>query len=255
MSKITKKIMAFVGTEDASELVTALAEHTDNIYAAVSSEYGKAPHPGGNITLLSKYLDEEDMERWMERVNIDIVIDGTDISAASEGKIIKDVCEKRGVEYYRMAAKYQINMHTSVVRKDDVLLREMEYTVGNVLVEGDADLFRLLTGVRAYDEKMFPVVPAEPEMLKSVLDMGYKKENIISINRLIHADMLIALFNEFGISDYIFPGTLKEGMSERLAAVDRSNVKAAVYGDFVRDEGMNADDMWDMFAERFGIED
>ena len=44
-------------------------------------------------------------------------------------------------------------------------------------------------------------------------------------------------------------------MGERLASADRSDVKACIYGDLVPDDGMSADDMWDMFAERFGIKE
>ncbi len=255
MAGINSKIMAFVGTEDASALVSALAEHTDDIYAAVSDEYGKAPHPGGNITLLSKYLDEERMSSWIDRVGVDIVIDGTDLPASEARAVIKKVCAEKGIEYHRIAAKQQMNLHTSVYRSREQLLRDLEYTVGNILAEGDAELCDMLTDVKDFSEKIFMMIPADPEILKNVLDAGYRKENILSVNRLIHADMLVAMFKEFNISDYVFPGYLTEGMGERLASADRSDIKACIYGDLIPDEGMSADDMWDMFAERFGIEE
>lgn len=255
MAGINKNIMAFVGTEDTANLVSALAEHTDNIYAAVSNEYGKAPHPGGNITVISKYLDEEKASNWIERVGVDIVIDGTDLSASGPREMIKKVCEQKGIEYLRIAAKQQRNMHTTFIRNEDQLLRELEYTVGNILAECDSKLYDLLTGVRNFREKTFIMIPAESGIFEKVIELGYKKENIISVNRIIHSDLLIAMFKEFGISDYVFPGNFKEGMNERLEAVDRSSVKAAVYGDFVQDEGMSVDEMWDMLAARFGIED
>ncbi len=255
MAGINKKIMAFVGTNDAAALVSALAEHTDDIYAAVSDEYGKAPHPGGNITLISKYLDEEKMSSWIDRVGVDIVIDGTDLPASGARAVIKKVCAEKNVEYHRIAAKQQINLHTSIYRNKENLLRDLEYPVGNILVEGEEELYGIITEVKDFSDKVFMMVPADPDIMKRVLDAGYKKENIISINKLIHSDMLVAMFREFEISDYVFPGYLKEGMGERLASVDRSDVKACIYGDLVPDDGMSADDMWDMFAERFGIEE
>lgn len=253
MAKINKKIMAFVGTEDASRLVSALAEYTDDIYAAVSDEYGKAPHPGGNITIISKYLDEEKMESWINRIGIDIVIDGTALSVPAERAIIKKLCERKGIEYYRIAARQQMNMHASIMRSSRQLIRELEYTVGNVLAEGDAELYDILTDVKNFSEKVFIIAPAEPEILKAVLDRGYRKENILSFNRIIHADLLKALFREFKISDYVFPGYLREGIPERLAAVDSSEAKAAIWGDLLPDDGMEPDDIWDMFSERFDL--
>lgn len=255
MAGINKNIMAFVGTADAANLVSALAEHTDDIYAAVSDEYGRSPHPGGNITVISKYLDEERAANWIDRVGIDIIIDGTDLSAVGPREMIKKVCADKGVEYLRIAAKQQRNMHTTFIRSEEQLLRELEYPVGNILAECDDELCERLAGVRQFSEKTFIMIPAESEVLEKVLSLGYKKENIISVNRVIHADLLMAMFREFGISDYVFPGYLKEGMNERLEAVDRSSVKALVYGDFVQDEGMSAEEMWNTLAARFGIED
>lgn len=256
MAGINKKIMAFIGTNDASALVSALAEHTDDIYAAVSDRYGKAPHPSGNITLLSKYLDEEMMSSWIEKVGVEIVIDGTELAASEERTVIKKVCSEKGIEYYRIAAKQQMNLHASVYRNKEQLLRELEYTVGNVLVEDDGgELYDIMTGVRDFSEKVLMMIPADPEVIENVLAAGYKKENILSVNRLIHADMLIAMFEELNISHYVFPGCLTDGMSERLASVDRSQVKACIYGDLIPDEGMTDDAMWDMLAERFGIEE
>ena len=58
LAGIDIKIMAFIGTDDCSDLITRLAKYTDKIYAAVSSAYGKSVFPGGNITLISSYLDD-----------------------------------------------------------------------------------------------------------------------------------------------------------------------------------------------------
>lgn len=251
---INKKIMAFIGSPDTAELVSALAEHTDNIYAAVSDDYGKSPHPGGNITLIAKYLNEEDIERWMDR-GVEIVIDGTDLIAEEARSIIKKVCEKKGVEYHRLVPKFRYTLSTTLIRQDEVMLRELEYTVGNVLVEGDEGLFRKLTGVKDFSEKIIPMVPYDEKLLRELIDMGYKLENIISFNRMLHSTMLTALFSEFNVSHYIFPGSYILGMGERLSSVDNSPVKALIYGELKQEEGNTAADLWDMFAERFGIED
>lgn len=255
MAGINRKIMAFIGTEETAELVSALAEYTDNIYAAVSDEYGKASHPSGNITLLSRYLDEEKMNSWIDRVGVDLVIDGTDLTAEAPRKLIAKVCESRNIEYIRIAKKMQTNLSTTIFRSQEQLVREMEYTVGNVLAEGDLTLMKMLTGVKDYQDKVFPMVSAEEGVFEALTDMGYRKENIISFNRMIHAGLLMALFQEFSISDYIYQGSLQIGLRERLEAVDHSAVKAAVYGDLAQEEGIEASAAWDMLSSRFGIGD
>ena len=180
MAKIKETIMIFVGTKEAAEFASALAEYTDNIYAAVSDEYGISPHPIGNLTLISKYLDEKNMKDWIGRIKADIVIDGTDIMAAAQREAIKKVCEERNIEYYHLAVKQQLNLHSTIYRNENQLQRDLEYVVGNVLAEGDTELFNILTGVSNFQEKIFIMLPADAEAIRKILNLGYKKDNIIS---------------------------------------------------------------------------
>jgi len=251
---INKKIMAFIGSPEVADLVSELAEHTDNIYAAVSDDYGKSPHPGGNITLIAKYLNEEDMERWMDR-GVELVIDGTDLIAQEARSVIRKLCEKKGIEYHRVVSKFNYTLSTTLIKQDDVMLRELEYTVGNVIVEGDEELFGKLTAVKDFSEKIIPLIPYDTELFNSLINMGYKLENIISFNRTIHSGMLTALFIEFKVSHYVFPGDYMLGMGERLTSVESSPVKALIYGELEQEEGYSAAALWKIFADRFGIED
>ena len=101
------------------------------------------------------------------------VIDGTDLPASGARAVIKKVCSERSIEYHRIAAKQQMNLHTSVYRNKDQLLRDLEYPVGNILVEGDEELYGLLTGVKDFSEKIIMMAPADPDVIKRVLDLGY----------------------------------------------------------------------------------
>ena len=249
------RIMAFIGTDDSAELMSELAEHISGMYAAVSDEYGRAKHPIGDITLLSKYLDRDNLIKWLDRNQTSLVIDGTSLAASEQRRLIKQVCDEKGIEYFHIAAKLQSNINTTIFRNDDQLIREFEYSVGRVMVQGDRHLFEVMTGVREYSDKVIPVIPADTELINSVVELGYKRENIISINRPVHSDLLIAIFHEYKVSNYVFLGSDLYGLQERLDSVDRSSVKGAVYGDFASEEGIEVNRLWDKLTERFGIED
>ncbi|MCI8283982.1 MAG: precorrin-6A/cobalt-precorrin-6A reductase [Firmicutes bacterium] len=262
MAEINKKIMAFTGSSDAAELVNMLSEYTNDIYAAVADEYGEAPSPSGNITLLSKYMDREKIISWIDRVGIDIVIDGISMSNEEMRKELKEVCESSGVEYFKLTEKLSINMNTSIWRSIEELARSIEYAAGSVLIWAGIELYlELAAYIKQNPDRgkgfgnLIIVLPPAPDMISKALEAGYESSNIICIDKDVHAEFIVAMFNEFNATHFVISGAEKQGLKERLRAVDLSSVKASVFGDIKGDDGMSMIDMWKLFCERFGIED
>ena len=254
MAKIDKKIMAFVGTAASSRLVSDIADYTDDIYAATASEYGSAPHPGGNITILSKYQDEEAIKRWIDR-GVNLIIDGTDVTAEEHREIIKKACAETGVEYLRVAASYDINLNTAQSSNPEDLIRAVEYCVGRVLVRGDMEIFKVLVDAKDYQTKVMPMIKNDPEILKELLAMGYPQENILGTDRVYSPEYMLALFKELNITHFIMMGSEKRGLTQRIESINRSMVKATIYGGLPAEEGLTAEKMWMMLCDRFNIDD
>ena len=252
--KIDRKIMAFVGSEDASKLVHVLSDYTDDIYACVASEYGKATHPGGNITILSKYQDEEAIKRWIDR-GVNLIIDGTAVTSDAHSAIIRKACEETGVEYLRIAANYEFNLNTTLGGTPEDIRRTVEYSVGKVLVKGDLDMLGTIAGAKDYQSKVIPMVANDPEILSSLLEMGYPAENILGTDRVYSSDFMIALFKELDITNFIMMGSDKKGFGERIESINRSMVKATIYGEVPEETGLNVQQMWEMLADRFEIDE
>ncbi len=262
MAKINKKIMAFTGSREATELVDMLSEYTDNVYAAVASEYGEAPDPGGNITLLSKYMDRENIVSWIDRVGIDIIIDGVAVSREELRDEIKSVCEVKGVEYIRLSENLKLSLNTSICRSVEDLARNMEYEVGSVLICADIQLYEALarimnseSGRRRSIDNLMIMLPPSPELLGRGLSAGYSRKNIICMDRKLHADFILAMFEEFNVTNFVIAGADKQGMKEKLEAADRSGVRLSIFGDIESGGGMDVKSVWNMLADRFGIEE
>lgn len=262
MANINKKIMAFTGSSDAAELVNMLSEYTNDIYAAVADEYGEAPSPSGNITLLSKYMDREKIVSWIDRVGIDIVIDGISMSNENMRKELEEVCKSRNVEYFKLTEKLSMNMNTSIWRSVDELARSIEYAAGSVLAWADIDLYcdlaAYITKVqeRAKDlDNLLIVLPPLPDMIERAFEAGYDSSNIICMDKDVHAEFIVAMFNEFNVTHFVISGAEKQGLKEKLKAVDMSSVKASVFGEIKGDGGISLTDMWKIFCDKFGIEE
>lgn len=253
MAKIDIKIIAFVGTEASSRLVDSIAVYTDGIYAAVSSRYGDAPLPGGNITLIQKYLDEEGLRKWIRNTGASLVIDGTAVSAADAGSMIRSVCEDLHLEYVRIVEERKIKSDTEICRDPSSLLRTIQYSVQNVLVEAEEDIFRILTEDPDYRKKIIPLLPPDSGLLQKLNDMGYPPEHIICTGRVLSAPFLQALFAEYNVTHYIFRGDVLSGLSERLDALNHSMVHATILGDPAEEKGRTAEQYLREFEKRFGI--
>lgn len=253
MAKIDIKIIAFVGTEESSRLVDAIAEYTDGIYAAVSSKYGNAPLPGGNITLIQKYLDEEGLRKWIRNTGASLVIDGTAVSAADSGSMIRSVCEDMQLEYVRIVEERRMKSDTEICRDPSSLLRVIQYSVQNVLVEAEEDVFRILTGDPDYQKKIIPLIPPDSGLLQTLNDMGYPPEHIVCAGKILSGSFLQALFSEYQITHYVFRGDILSGLSERLDALNHSMVHATILGDPAVEEGQTAEQYLYAFEKRFGI--
>lgn len=253
MSNIKDKIMAFVGTDALKAVIDELSEYTDNIYAVVADEYGKVSYPGGNITVISKYLDEDGILRWINNSDIKILIDGTAVYAAEESKIIRNAAEKAGVEYFRIVDRVEMNQRIHISRSAEDVLRRIEYAHGKVLVKGDKQLLHELTSWEKYRDKVCPLVKADGVLIKELLDAGYSSENIICHGKTLSVNFLISLMEEYDITQFIMMGYDSIGMQERLQAADIARKDVIICGELLQEKGYSPYAMWELLARRYKL--
>lgn len=245
--------MAFVGTHEVKALIDELSEYTDNIYAVVADEYGNVPYPGGNITVISKHLDEDGILRWIEGSNIKTIIDGTAIYADEESKMICEVAKKAGVEYLNIVRHVEMSQRIHISRSEEDMLRHIEYTHGNVLVKSDKRILQKLTAWDKYKDKICPMVLPDDVVLKKLTDAGYSRENIICFGRRLSSDFLVALIREYDVTQFVMMGSDKVGMQERLQATEIAKIDVVIYGEIEREQGFSVEEVWNILADRYGL--
>ena len=254
MSGIDTKIMAFIGTDDCADLITRLAGYTDKIYAAVSSRYGKSTFPGGNITIISSYLDGDGIQRWIDRSGIGLIIDGVSENAEEERDLIRKKAEENGIEYLRITHQLKMSKNIRICQSREELAGAFSYSTGTVLVEGSS-LYRFLTESGIDQERMVVLVRPDEDEIRSVKAAGCKEDHILSWNMIAHEHFLLALFEELQVRYYVMEGGSNRGIAEKIRAMNHSDAHALIDGHLTGQEGYTSRELWKMLKKRYGLRD
>ena len=95
-----KKICVFAGTTEGRKLVEFLSAQDCLVTACVATEYGRTLiEPGKNLTILTKRLDDSEMEELFRVEGFELVVDATHPYARVVTENISKACEETKVEY------------------------------------------------------------------------------------------------------------------------------------------------------------
>lgn len=236
----------------------SLAEYTDNVYAVVSEEYGSRQHVSGNITVISRYLDSENIKSWVNRVGIGVFVDGTEIYAALASEVIRKTAEELGVDYYKISSSVDIDFtHTSRCRDASDIVRDASYTVGNVLMIGCEDLIEDVVTEKngVLKDRVFTLLPPSEESIRLCLGAGYSPERILCMSMPQPAALLRGIIESKNITHMVIRAGDIESIKENLQAAEDLRIKVSLVGEIVQPEGLPADMVWNIFKERLGIEE
>lgn len=202
---ISEKIMIFAGSDSAKELTEALSEQIDDMYVVSDDYYGKRQTIVGNITMLSRQMDEEDIKKWVERVGIKILIDGTQVQCKKASEQLRLAAEQNGLEYYKIQDKMEIDYSRAVKCKtaDDIATLASN-NVGRILMIGCESIVEEIVKVK--DERLknrvIAVLPPTEENIKRCKLSGYPDNLHLFIFSSVGGKTAITLF--FSLSSFTF---------------------------------------------------
>ncbi len=251
-----EKIMVFAGSKEAKEFVDSLSEYTDSIYAVVAEEYGSRQHVSGNITVISRFLDEESIKSWVNRVGITAIVDGTEVYAAQASDVIRKASQELGVEYFKISSDVNIDFtHTSKCSSAEDIARDASYAVGKILMIGCRELAEdvLVEKDGVLKDRVIIMLPPEERNVKLCLDAGYPPENIICMTMPQPEVLISGIIEGRNITHMIISADDIISIKSNLRAAERANVKVSLFGEVKKSEGYSLDQIWRLFVERLGI--
>ncbi len=238
------KALVFMGTQAGLQVVNRLKEYTEHIYAVVAPEYGYQEHPMGNMTLITNYLDDAGMQRWMDRVKFDLVIDGVSADRPDISEAIRAAAERNEVDYLKVIDKLNMISRVSICKTEEEFADKTAGMLGCILADS-AEVYRVASETfKKHGKKtddLMAVVPADEEQIRLLKEYGCPASNIFCFGRHPSSEFMAIFFSEYNIEYFLFDGVQCSRMVSKFDAVERSNVKTVVMGDPSSGDGMTAD--------------
>ena len=256
MSIKDEKIMIFAGSREAKMFTDSLAEYTDNIYAVVSEAYGSRQHISGNITVISRKLDAEGIRSWAKRVGIGIIVDGTEVYAREESRVIKEAAQELGTDYFKISSAVDVDFtHTTKCAGAADIVKDASYAVGSVLMIGCRELTQAVVSEKdgALKDRVIALLPPEEESIRLCQEAGYPEENIICMKMPVPEVLLRGIIEGKNVTHMIVAASDIDSIKVNLSTAAAAGIRVSLYGDIPAAEGIPVQGLWKIFTKRFGI--
>ena len=256
MSVKDEKVMIFAGSREAKWFTDALAEYTDHIYAVVSEAYGSRQHISGNITVISRRLDEEGIRSWAKRVDIGVIVDGTEVYAQEESHMIRRAAEELGIDYFRIRSAVDVDFtHTNRCSDAADIVKDASYTVGSVLMIGCRELAQAVVSEKdgVLKDRVIALFPPEEDSIRLCREAGYPQENIICMKTPVPEVLLRGIIEGRNVTHMIVSAADVSSIKTNLSAAAAAGIRVSLYGELPKAEGTPAEELWRIFTERLGI--
>ena len=250
------KALVFMGTQASLQIVSRLIEYTEHIYAVVAPEYGYQEHPMGNLTLINNYLDDAGMQRWMDRVKFDLVIDGVSLDRPDISELIRAAAERNSIEYLKIVDKLNMISRVTICRSEEEFADKAGGVLGCVIADS-ADVYRVTAETFHKNGKktddLMAVVPPDEEQIRRLKEYGCPDTNIFCFGRHPSSEFMAIFFSEYNIEYFLLDGFKRTRLVSKFDAVEQSNVKAVIMGDPSAGEGMPADKAIKYIRKTYGL--
>lgn len=215
------------GTKDSRDFLEKFLEFEKNVIVSTATDYGARLLENLKVETSSEKMDKSAMLSFVEKNNIDKIIDTSHPYAFEVSKNAMEVADEKNIEYFRferevvdlLAKKY------SKFEEIDKLLEYVEKLEGNILVTLGSNNVPLFKDLKNLSNIYFRILP-KWDMVKRCEDNNILPKNIIAMQGPFSEAMNVAMIEQLKIKYLI---TKKAGDTggerEKVSACDKTNVE------------------------------
>lgn len=208
-----KKILIFAGTTEGRELMEKVKHLPVEVYISVATEYGKecllkdqegertsyTKHgevQAGNINVIAGRMTMVEIRKYIQKQEINLVVDATHPFAVEITKNIKEACRDTGVEYIRLLRKLSEKEEDVVyVPSVEEAVRWLEQTEGKILITTGSKELEAYTELPAFKDRCYARVLSTKESVEESVRFGLEGEHLIAMQGPYSEEMNIALIH------------------------------------------------------------
>ena len=177
------RILIFGGTTEGRELADFC--HSNRIPAAVcvTTGFGKELLSSFNtLKIITGKKDYSQIVNMLEKEKYSAVLDATHPFAEKATENIKKACKDTDTQFFRVIRDSEKIDYNDVKYFDSIgsAADYAEKESGNILITTGSKNLAEYTGIRNFSERLVVRVLPDSRIINSCIEMGFKKENIIS---------------------------------------------------------------------------
>ncbi|MGF7185771.1 precorrin-6A/cobalt-precorrin-6A reductase [Desulfitispora alkaliphila] len=216
------------GTSEARAILELLQKHKKRAVATTVTSYGGSLASGGNnLEIVSRAMNESDLDNLVAEKNIKTVIDATHPFAAKITEVAIDVCERNQINYIRFERpKLELEMDSNLVQWVEDFEAAAE-AVGSMncpflLTSGSKNLGEFFNHPKIKKENIYARVLPDPQVMQKCMDLGSTPKQIIAVQGPCTYEFNAACYKQLNINAIVTKesGT-RGGFKEKIqAAID-----------------------------------
>lgn len=214
-----------LGTSEGKIILEELTKHTNNLFVSTATTYGGELLKDFNI----KYLNTEPLTRdeLLNKANelgLRLILDGTHPYAKEISENILYVCKELKIDYLRYERKGALKdfQYNNIIRISELneLIDIDKQIKGPILNTLGGNTLGTIINLNLSNRIIHRVLPAE-NIIKKMLDLNIKIEDIIAIKGPINKELNKSFLNQYGCDAIltkdsgISGGALEKAMAAR----------------------------------------
>lgn len=228
------RILIFSGTTEGNQIAKALCKLPVKVYVSVATEYGKTcAKEQSEAEIISGRMDCEEIQRFLETHQIDIVIDATHPFAKIVTENVQKVCNVMQKKYIRCVRERDSrefeNEDCVCVETIDRAVEYLQKTTGGILITTGGKELHKYTAIEGYRDRCYARVLSTEKSMNEAVTLGFEGKHLIAMQGPFSKEMNIALLHYTKAAYLVTKESGKSGgFEEKLEAARSTGAKAVI---------------------------
>lgn len=218
------KILLFAGTTEGRILAQEWSEIPYiKLTVCVATDYGRCllkdvPHIG---RVLCERLNQEDIERLLQREKFDLVVDATHPYAVNVTKNLKEATRKQNTAYFRIVREESATLDDADCYYKNVtaVVEALENSAGNILITMGSKQLEKFTKIEDYQNRIYLRILPVQDSLAKCEDLGFLRSHVIAMQGPFSLAMNRATIEQYSIRHLVTKdGGESGGFHEKIEA-------------------------------------
>lgn len=222
-----------LGTSEGKIILKELTKYSLDLFVSTATSYGGELLEEFNVKYLNnKPLTKEELKQKVKELNLTLILDGTHPYAKEISENILCVCKEENIQYvrYERSGVLKNFQYENIIRITNLNeLKDIDsYINGPILNTTGSNSLKLLQTLQLKNRIIHRVLPSK-DIIKNMLDIEIKIEDIIAIKGPINLELNKAFINQYNCKALLTKDSGEVGGAlEKALAAKETKIKLII---------------------------